>query len=108
MDAYPEAGFRIDPERDLDLAREFLATPVGFHSPGLQRLLRAMRGGPVKDKYALLTTRPGREWTLIQLSGERGVAPRIREEHVYHDLDEAEREVFRLRWKQHTGRELAL
>ena len=108
MDADPEAGFRIDPERDLDLAREFMAAPAGFHSPDLQRLLRAMRGGPVKGKYALLTTLPGREWTLIQLSGERGVAPKIQEEQVYHDLDEAEREVFRLRWKQHTGRDLAL
>ena len=108
MDSPSQSGFRMDPERDLDLAREFMADPVGFHSPNLQRLLRAMRTGPVKGKYALLMTRPGREWALIQLSGERGVAPRIWKEHVYDDLDQAEREVFRLRWKQHTGRELPL
>ena len=108
MDAQSSAGYRIDPERDLDLAREFMATPVGHHSPNLQRLLRSMRGGPVKGKYALLVTKPGHEWTLIQLSGERAVAPKIFEDTVYQDLDEAEREVFRLRWKQFTGRELEL
>ena len=43
MDAPSNPGFRIDPERDLDLAREFMAAPAGLHSPNLQRLLRAMR-----------------------------------------------------------------
>ena len=102
------AGYRIDPQRDLDLAREFMATPVGLHSPNLQRLLRGMRGGAVKGKYALLSTRPGHEWTLIQLSGDRAIAPKIFDQHVYHDLDEAEREVFRLRWQQLTGQALEL
>ena len=108
MNAPSNAGFKIDPERDLDLAREFMATPVGHHSPNLQRLLRTMRGGAVAGKYALLNTKPGHEWMLIQLSGERGVAPKEFEQHVYSDLDEAERAVFRLRWKQQTGRELEL
>ena len=85
-----------------------MATPVGLHSPNLQRLLRAMRGGAVKGKYALLTTKPGHEWTLIQLSGDRATAPKIFDQHVYHDLDEAEREVFRLRWQQLSGQALEL
>ena len=102
------SGFRIDPERDLDLAREFMAAPAGLHSPNLQRLLRAMRGGPLEGKYALLTTRPGHEWTLIRLSGSRDVPPEVLEGCVFDDRDEAERVVFRLRWKEHTGRDLAL
>ena len=108
MDSPSGIGFRIDPERDLDLAREFMAAPAGLHSPNLQRLLRAMRGGSVKGKYALLMTRPGREWALIQLSGARDIPPVVFEDRVFHDLDEAERVVFRLRWKQHTGHELEL
>lgn len=108
MEPHSNAGYRIDPRRDLDLAREFMATPVGLHSPNLQRLLRAMRGGAVKGKYALLTTKPGHEWTLIQLSGDRATAPKIFDQHVYHDLDEAEREVFRLRWQQLSGQALEL
>ena len=85
-----------------------MANPAAHHSPNLQRLLRAMRAGPVKDKYALLTTRPGHEWTLIQLSGARDIPPTVIEDCVFDDLDEAEREVFRRRWKQQTGRELGL
>ena len=108
MEAPSNPGFRIDPERDIALAREFMAAPAGLHSPNLQRLLRAMRGGPVEGKYALLTTRPGHEWTLMQLSGSRDVPPTVLEDCVFDDLDEAERVVFRLRWKQHTGRELGL
>ena len=100
MGSQSSVGFRIDPDRDLDLAREFMANPIGLHSPNLQRLLRAMRAGPVKGKYALLTTKPGREWTLIRLSGARDVAPTILRHHVYHDLDEAERHVFRLRTRR--------
>ena len=108
MDSQSGTGFRIDSERDLGLAREFMGAPAGHHSPNLQRLLRAMRGGPVKGKHALLTTKPGREWTLIRLSGARDVPPTVFEDCVFDDLDEAERAVFRLRWKQHTGRELGL
>ena len=108
MDSPSNTGFRIDPERDIELAREFMAAPAGLHSPNLQRLLRAMRGGPLEGKYALLTTKPGHEWTLMRLSGSRDVPPKVLEDCVFDDRDEAERVVFRLRWKQHTARELEL
>lgn len=101
-------AFRIDPERDLPLAREFMATPIGFHSPNLQRLLRAMRGGPLPGKYALYKSRPGHEWMLMELSGSRDVPPVMHKDTVFTDLDEAERHVFRLRWRQITGRDLDL
>jgi hypothetical protein len=31
-----QSAYRIDPITDLPHAREFMATPVGLHSPGLQ------------------------------------------------------------------------
>ena len=64
-------GRDIDPVAEPRLAREFMATPLGVRSPDLMRLLRAMRGGPVRGKYALLATVPGRRWTPMQLSGRR-------------------------------------
>ena len=41
-----------------------------------------------------------------RLSGVRGEPPEVFEDRVFTDLDEVEREVFRLRWKQITGEEL--
>ena len=99
-------AYRIDPDRDLPLVAEFMAAPIGFHSPNLQRLLRAMRGGPLPGKYALYKSRPGHEWMLMQLSGNRDVPPTMHEDVVFTDLEDAERHVFRLRWKQITGRDL--
>ena len=98
----------IDPVRDLRLAREFMACPIGHHSPDLQRLLRQFRGEPVKGKYALLTVRSNREWMLIELSGEKGVPFTMHPDRRFTSLAEAERAVFRLRWKRYTGQDLEL
>ena len=99
--------YKIDPN-DVRLAREFKANPIGHHSPDLQRLLRVFRGEPVEGKYALLCTKPNREWALVQLSGEKGRPLTLVREKVFSDLRKAEWEVFKLRWTKHTGRELAL
>lgn len=98
----------IDPVADLRLAREFHANPIGRHSPDLQRLLRFFRGEPVEGKYALLCTKPSREWRLVELSGEVGKPFTVHEDRVFTDLRQAEWEVFKLRWKRYTGQELAL
>ena len=103
-----EFNYEIELPRDVQLAREFFAAPIGHHSPNLQRLLRAMRSGPVNGKYALLMTKPGREWTLIRCSGQVGVSPAIYWDNIFLSIEDAEREVFRLRWKELTGRELNL
>ena len=103
-----ELNYEIDWARDIELAREFIHAPVGHHSPNLQRLLRVMRSGPVKGKYALLVTKPGREWTLIRCSGQMGVSPTVYWDNIFLSIEDAEREVFRLRWKELTGRELNL
>jgi hypothetical protein len=98
---------RIDPVADLPLAREFMANPLGHHSPNLQRLMRLMRGEPAREKPCLLIVEPGRKWALVRLPGTRGQPP-VQLGPVYTNQLEAERDVFRLRWKKLTGVELVL
>ena len=95
----------IDPDA-LHLAREFRADPFGRHSPELIRVLNEMRSGPMGGKYCLVCTRPHAEWRLAVLSAERGVAPAIQHNRVFNSLAEAEWAVFKLRWKDATGREI--
>ena len=88
------------------LAAEFLAGYGRRQSPGLQRLLWRFRGAPLAGKYALICTKPDREWRLIRLSGVRGEPLTPVPGKVFRSLAEAERAVFRLRWREATGREL--
>jgi hypothetical protein len=88
------------------LVDEFMANPIGHHSPDLQHLLLLFRGEPAKGKYALVCTEPYREWTLARLSGEAGKRTTLLKGHVYTSIADAERAVFRLRWKKQFGEEL--
>ena len=86
---------------------EFNAKPIGHHSPKLQRILNVIRGQPAKDKYVLICTKPHKEWTLGQLSGERGKPVKILKKQVFTNIEDAERAIFRRRWAKHaknTGR----
>ena len=96
--------YRITPD-DRKYVDEFRAQPVGPHSPGLQRILNAMRNAPQAGKFVLVATKPHGEWTLGTLSGKRG-APVTLTHHVFTDLNEAELYVFRQRWKAMTGEEI--
>ena len=91
------ARYRLGAE-DLLYAREFLAQPFGYHSPGLQRVLNLMRGLGPEGKYVLLCVEPQRRWALARLPARRG-EPIVRCGEVeYADLAAAERDVFRRRW----------
>src|SRR5262249_3615182 len=92
---------------DPRLAEEFFRNPLGRHSPTLQRLLREFRRQPLDGKHALLCTKPGREWTLAQLPGERGKELTIHWGVTFSSVEDAERHVFRLRWERHFGAPLA-
>lgn len=84
--------------QDLPYAREFLAQPFGYHSPGLQRVLNLMRGLGPGGKYVLLCVEPHRRWALARLPERRG-EPILRCGGVeYTDLAAAECDVFRRRW----------
>jgi hypothetical protein len=104
----PPSIYRIDPVRDLPLAREFRDNPVGHHSANLQCILNLFRGEPLKGKYVLVCTRPHEQWQLAVLSGERGKPVELLSGAVFSDLKEAEWQVFKLRWQAATGAELPL
>jgi hypothetical protein len=96
---------KFDPVECLPLAREFMAAPIGRHTPNLQRLLRIMRAEAPIGKPCLMAIEPGRKWLLFQLAGPRGSGARSLG-RVYTDQMEAERDVFRMRWKTLIGTEL--
>jgi hypothetical protein len=100
-----QSTYRIDAVNDLPYAREFMATPVGLHSPGLQRVLNVLRGEPLAGKYVLVEIAPHQQWRLARLTGERGQPVPVLDT-VFTDLETAEREVFMLRWREHVGQDL--
>ena len=95
-------------DADLVYAAEFKDRPQGYYSPGLQRVLNVMRGGPKAGKYVLVVQEPFKKWVLGRLPAERGLPVEILGSHEFTDLRDAEWTVFKLRWKAHTGRELEL
>lgn len=96
--------YKLTPE-DRQYVEEFRKTPVGRHSPGLQRILNLFRGEAMAGKYVLVCTKPHREWMLGQFTGVRGEKIRMTNQ-VFTSLDEAEWYVFKQRWKRHTGEDL--
>jgi hypothetical protein len=93
-------------ERDRAIVAEFDQKPIGHHSPALQRVLNVFRGEPTPDKYVLVCTKPYKEWTLGLLPTEKGKPIRLLKGKVYTNVEDAEREIFRLRWKKYTGKDL--
>ncbi len=92
----------IDPSR-LELVREFRARPIGHHSAELTAMLALLRSGAVKGKYCLICTRPHEEWVIARMSGVRGMAPVVEDNRVFGSIEEAEWEVFKLRWAEEIG-----
>jgi hypothetical protein len=102
----PPNRYLLRPE-DAVFVNEFMANPVGYHSPGLQRVLNVMRGGPLLGKYVLVVLEPYRRWALGQLPAHRGEPVTLLKGVEYTDRIEAERDVFRRRWRQLVGEELS-
>lgn len=97
--------YKIQAEDQRYLA-EFLDNPLGYHTPGLQRVLNLMRGGALQDKYVLVTLEPNRRWALAQLPGVRGEPVRLVAGVEYGDRLDAERDVFLRRWRDLGGADL--
>jgi hypothetical protein len=97
--------YRIRPE-DKAFIEEFKNTPIGHHSPGLQRILTLFRGEPMAGKYVLVCTKPYKEWMLGQLTGVRGERIRMTNQ-VFHSINEAEWFVFKQRWAKYANETLA-
>ena len=90
---------------DRELAAQFLDNPVADPTPDQMRLLNRLRWHPISGKYVLVCTHRHKEWTLARLKG-RGEPVELLSNHVFTDLLEAERFIFRLRWKAATGEEI--
>jgi hypothetical protein len=84
---------------------EFRCKPVGQHSAFLQQRINIMRGEAVEGKYILLCTKPHKEWVLAQMNG-RAKPLTIHSNVVFHDIIEAEYEIFRRRWERHFGQKI--
>ncbi|MFU1476372.1 hypothetical protein ACM25N_01120 [Roseovarius sp. C7] len=91
---------------DLPFAQEFLAQPIGYHSPGLQRVLNRMRGADWDFKYVLVVEERYAKWRLGKLPKARGSKIGMVEGATYTDLMEAERDIFKRRWKDLTGQDV--
>ena len=98
---------RVDAERDRQYIEEFRARPIGAHSPGLQRLLNIIRHDPTGRQVVLVCRRPFAEWVLGEMPPSRFDGPiTIEEGPVFRSREEAEWEVFRRRWREHTGEDI--
>lgn len=91
------ARYQISPD-DVAFAREFMADPFGYRSPGLQRVLNVMRGLGPDGKYVILCKEPYRRWQLGRLPAKRGEPIKEVDGVDYGDLATAERDVFLRRW----------
>jgi len=83
-----------------------LEAGIHAHSPGLQRILNVMRGGPKEGKYVLIIMEPHRRWCLGRMPASRGEPVDVLGSHEFTDLKEAEWTVFQLRWQEQTGEPL--
>jgi hypothetical protein len=97
-------AYQVDPDR-IDLAREFKAQPYGRHSDELQRILNLFRSDPLPGNYCVVCTRPYKEWALARFR-QTSREPVDLLGPVFTSLEQAEWEVFKLRWQRHTGRAL--
>jgi branched-chain amino acid transport system permease protein len=77
-----------------DLVEEHRRNPVGHHSPALAVVLAALRQAPTRGKLALLAIEPGRQWMIMRLSGQPGVAHDLSDPARFSDENVALHEVF--------------
>ncbi len=101
-------GYRINPETDRFYIEEFRQSPIGLHSPGLRRVLNALRYDPSGKQIILVCRKPFREWVLGEMPAHRSEPLKIEDGAVFTSREEAEWEVFRRRWKAHTGENINL
>ena len=81
-----------------ELIEEHQKSPVGKHSDNLNRVLNYFRRGEMPDKYAIMRQPDGfHRYKIVAFSGVRGAPPRLVDDKIYEDLNEAYHAVFLLR-----------
>lgn len=98
--------YKITAAEDGRYIEEFRQLPIGAHSPGLQRLLNVMRLYRGGMQYILVTRVPFAEFVIAQMPPRRSDPIEIEGGPVFSTREEAEWELFRRRWRQHTGEDI--
>jgi len=81
-----------------ELIEEHKRSPLGKHSDALNRVLNYFRRGEMADKYAIIRQPDGfHRYKIVAFSGERGAPPRLVDDRVYEDINDAYHAVFLLR-----------
>ncbi len=81
-----------------ELIEEHRLDPLGKHSDALNRVLNYFRRGEMADKYAIMRQPDGfHKYKIVAFSGERSTPPRLVDDRVYEDINEAYHAVFLLR-----------
>ena len=96
--------YQIEPVADSRYIAEFRASPIGAHSPGLQRLLNIMRLDAGRPTEILICRRHFTEYVIGHMPADRSLSIEIENEPVFASREAAEWEVFQRRWRTHTGR----
>ena len=77
----------------------FLNKPFSCHNLDTLKILNKLRSASNKGKYCLICIKPFEIWQLAKLTGMRGKPAVPIKNKYFNDLEEAERYVFKLRWK---------
>lgn len=81
-----------------ELIEEHRKSPLGKHSDALNRVLNYFRRGEMADKYAIMRQPDGfHRYKIVAFSGARGAPPRLVDDRIYEDINEAYHAVFLLR-----------
>ncbi|MCE8538245.1 branched-chain amino acid ABC transporter permease [Ruegeria pomeroyi] len=81
-----------------DLIEEHRRDPLGKHSDNLNRVLNYFRRGEMADKYAIMRLPEGfHKYKIVAFSGVRGAPPRLVDDKLYENLNDAYHAVFLLR-----------
>jgi hypothetical protein len=96
--------YRITADADGRYIEEFRNNPIAPHrSPGLQRLLNVMRLYRGGDQYILIARREFRDYVIGRMPPLRDDPIVVEDDLVFASREAAEWELFRRRWRQHTG-----
>lgn len=91
----------VKPRVTEEIVKEHKQKPIGKHSDELERVLIYLRKhhGQMKGKYIIVCTKPHKEWCVGELSGVRGVPPKIYRNERFNSREAAEHGVFIKRLK---------
>lgn len=77
-----------------ELIAEHERNPLGQHSDALERVLNYFRRAPAPDKYAIVCTKPDREWRICRMNARRGETPQVVGDEVFDSEPAAHHGVF--------------